>query len=179
MKRAAIIILALLALTQCVTAANLYYNVTMNYDKGNLSLESLSIVPLKDYDTRYYRTINDYTAVLLNNMTALNVYYFDFNLKLHAVTMTPNGDVSGYDITLDKNTISAYFPYNSKATEISIMDNKLEEALKVNLKQEAKAEAKPAELPTAKPVVTYILAGAAALVLIVIFALWIMLRKKD
>lgn len=175
--RHSMILVAILMLLPGATAINMYYNATMSYDNGKLTLESLSIVPLKEYDAEYYRSLNDYAAVMMQGKKALNVYYFDFNLDRHAVTLDENDMIKkSHDITLNKTTTSAYFPYDTEATDISIIDNKLMEALKINLKPEMKEEM-TAEKPEEKKVpTTYILAGSILMLLLVV--LWLALRKK-
>src|SRR3989338_5759234 len=106
MKRL-MIILAIIAAIPAASALDMYYNLTMTYDKGQVSLGSVSIVPLTSYDLDYYNTLNDYTAIIMDENKALSIYYLNFNLWSHAV-YSKNGELAdSRDITLDRNTISA------------------------------------------------------------------------
>jgi len=176
MKRL-MIILAIIAAIPAASALDMYYNLTMTYDKGQVSLGSVSIVPLTSYDLDYYNTLNDYTAIIMDENKALSIYYFNFNLWSHAV-YSKNGELAdSRDITLDRNTISAYFPYKEGATEIVIRDAKLDKVLTAELKKPAEIKEAAEKSPKKKEFpLNYALAAVALALAATI--LWLWLRKK-
>lgn len=177
--RTIVFILILFAFLPSAAALDLYYNVTMTYDKGDVTLDSVSVVPLEEYDTEFYRSLNYYSATIAGDDTVLGIYYFDFNLVLYAVFADENGTViDSREFTKDNNTISAYFPYGEDASTVIIRDYKLNELLRIDLKAtEILAEKVVVEKPPEKKVpLNYLL--TAILFFVLLFVLWAVFKKK-
>jgi len=171
-----LILFILLVVLPSASALDLYYNVTITYNNGEVTLDSWSVVPKEDYNSKDYDTFNDYAIVIKTEDKVSDIYYFDFNLVLHAMILINETEFSK-DITLDKNTISVYLPYDKDAVQIAILDAKSKEPLLINLKgKEELAKPLAAKPTTAKPPFnTYLLIGI--LVLIIALITWLALKK--
>ncbi len=171
-----LMLLLLLVMLPSASALNLYYNVTMTYDKGVIALDSWSVVPKEDYDPEEYDTFNDYAALIKTEDSIGDVYYFDFNRVMHAVILV-NQTIVSEDIVLEKNTISAYFPYREDATQIVVLDAKSKEPLTINLKKQTEVAESTLVKPKAQetPIYAYLLVGI--LVLIALVVMWLAFKK--
>lgn len=175
--RAMALILAVLLVLPGAAALELYYNLTMAYDNGEITLGSVSVVPLEDYYSEFYDTLNDYAAVVMGKDRMLGVYYFDFSLVRKAFIVKDGTVIDSYDIVLGKNTVSEYFPYNEEAASIIVRDKSLRNVLTVELKPpELGEEVIPEVKPKEKPMLGYML--IAVLILLVLVVMWIVLKKE-
>ncbi|MFH0752379.1 MAG: hypothetical protein V1914_02150 [archaeon] len=176
--RKILLLLLILTILPSATALSLYYNITMNYDNGAVSLVSTSVVPLESYDSGYYQTPNDYIALITDGTSVLGIYHFDFNLWLNVFGMTNGQITNSQDVTRTQNAISIYLPYTEDATTISITDKRLNDLFAIKLKEPVVQEKTTVETPATKQGLppNYILAALTVLLLIII--LWLLLKKK-
>lgn len=178
MKPLILILIVLIALPSS-TALNLYHNITMSYNNEEVSLDSISVTTMENYDLEYYRTLNDYTLLLTDKDSVRSIYYFTFELLVHVFEANKDGQIiNEQDVQREQNTISVYLPYDEDATAIIIKDKELKDVLTIELKApetEEKITEEKVETPKELPI-NYILAALIALLLIAI--LWMLLRKK-
>ncbi len=181
LKHTCLLMLCVSLLLPSALAMDIYYNVTMTYDKGNVSLDSISVTPLAEYDSEYYKSMNDYIAIVSDESKVLDSYGFDFNLALHGVKMM-NGELVSEDTLLEKNTVSEYFPYNEEATKIIVADTKTDELLQIDLKPvEEKPETQAVQQPQEKQKLplNYILIAVLAIAILVIVILILPKKNQD
>jgi len=179
MKSNIMLIALLLILSPSALALDTFYNATMTYNQGKITLDSIRIVPLQAYDEESYRTIKEYSATVKQDGEVEGIYYFDFDLSRHAVIDRGNGLIESEDITLDKNTVSIYIPHNEGATEITLRDRLLEEVMTIPLAEVPEQKAQqivPEEKQSSMPL-NYILVALAVLLLLVV--IWFLVRKKE
>lgn len=171
-----ILILAVLTILPSATALELYHNITMTYNNGEVILDSVSVVPLEKYDSEFYENLNEYTATLLDkDNSVLEIYFFDFNLALIIARME-DGNIIDEEIKLEHNTLSVYFPYEKDATKLIIRTFDFEELFNIELKEIEKQEDIIKESNENKIPINYIIVGIFLLVVISIIG--IISRKK-
>ena len=130
-KRHVCQVILLLILLPGVIGAN-YYEIDVEYNKGNLSTSLVRVIPSSEV---LENVGADYIAeVLAYDFELRNLTYFSIPHTIFYDDVDEDGKISGGGITtLDYVKHKIYVPYYDDAVVIRIYDDKLEEKLIIDL----------------------------------------------
>lgn len=146
MKKIILIIAMLLILITPVFALDHYYNISLKYDKGEITYTSLEVIPsekeLKSFEGLFV------AEVLSSENDLLNITFFELPLQLIIDTEDGGGEIRQFD----EAEIELYIPYFDNANEINIYDKELNKKLTIDVSSYAKPTPTPTITATPTPI---------------------------
>ena len=145
MKKTILMLFVLLLSNMAYAEIYHYYELGLNYDHGDVSLDYMNIKP---YSYKIEMPVGNFIAeVLSNNNKTLKAAFFNIPLVVdYEVVDEKTGQItSGGTAMLNESKTVLMLPYHQDASEIIIYGSNLNEKLKIDVSQYSKITLPKAE----------------------------------
>jgi len=114
-----------------------YYNITVNYDKGTINLNSINKIVSKEYLPLQNASPYYFIVGFNEDNEADYIFPFGFNNKVFAEYMDPaTGEIfGGQYYSIDNFNVSLYIPYEESINKIVLYDSDRNEKLVIEVDQ--------------------------------------------
>ena len=132
-----IFLFAIISLTSAIQEPLIYYKLNLNYDYGNISINSTEI----EFSSEQIEPLFGFYSIIVkdSNDEILNITFFDVPNEILYDTADENGTINGGGtLELNQTNFDIFVPYYENAKEMVIYDENLTEMARKDVSEFSK-----------------------------------------